>query len=223
MANETDEQAGLLRDAALNGGGWMTAAVSGTALLASGVSLWETTIKQPNLKVYVTENLSYTRDPYGSYEVVAMPITIQNGGARDAAVISLTLDVKNTATGSSDRFISAFTADAQYFGGRDDVAQRIKRPKTPFAPIAIAGRAAYTGTILFYPPEYEEQRLLEPRAKVEMTLKLTLPEPSGLLERWLTASPGAVSFKADVPNYLPGALLTGDNVRLKVTMTAEES
>lgn len=218
MASDDSEPASLARDVALgSGGGWLTAAVSCTALAASGVSLWETTFKQPDLKIYVTENISYTRDPYGSYEVVAIPLTIQNSGARDAAILSLTLDVKN-ASGPSDRFISAFTADAQYFGGRDDVAQRLKRPKTPFAPLSIAGRSAYTGTILFYPPEYKEQRLLEPRAKVEMTLKATMPEPSGWLDRMLTAPPGAIAMKAEVPNYLPGALLTGDMARLKVTI-----
>jgi hypothetical protein len=209
----------MVRDAALNGGGgWLTASVSATALLASAVSLWESTIKQPDIKVYVTENLSYTRDPYGSYEVVAVPITIQNGGARDAAVISLTLDVKNPATGQSDRFISAFSADAQYFGARDDVAARIKRPKMPFAPLSIAGRSAYTGTILFYPPDYKEQKLLEPKSKVEMTLNLAMPAPSGWIDRMLTSLPEPIAIKAEVPNYLPGALLSGDMARLKVTL-----
>lgn len=67
--------------------GWLNIAVSGAAFLASAVSLWESTLKQPQLKLYVTDNIYYTRDPWGSYEVVAVPLTIQNSGARDAAVI----------------------------------------------------------------------------------------------------------------------------------------
>ena len=56
--------------AASRGGiSWLSIAVSGAALLASVVSLWESTLKRPDLKVYVTDNIYYTRDPWGSYEV----------------------------------------------------------------------------------------------------------------------------------------------------------
>ncbi len=48
------------------GGGWLTAAVSGMALVASAASLWESTFKQADLNVYMSENIHYTRDPYGS-------------------------------------------------------------------------------------------------------------------------------------------------------------
>src|SRR5262249_19610276 len=142
------------------GAGWLNIVVSGAALLASVVSLWESTLKQPDLKLYVTDNIYYTRDPWGSYEVVAVPVTIQNSGARDDAVIALELDVK-TASGTTERLVSAYTADAQYFGSNDDVAARKRRPKQPFAPLSVSGRSAYTGTILFYTSEYKEQRFLE--------------------------------------------------------------
>src|SRR5258706_8402270 len=84
--------------------------------------------------------------------VLAVPLTIANGGARDGAVISLQLDVKNPATGQTERFKSAFMADAQYFGSRDDVAARLKRPKLPFAPLSVAGRTSLNRTILFFLP-----------------------------------------------------------------------
>lgn len=219
MADNLNDPIDVARDAILQGGGWLTATVSGTALLASAVSLWETTFKQPDIRVYVSENVSYTRDPYGSYEVVTVPITIQNGGARDAAVTALTLDVKNTASGQSERFVSAFTADAQYFGGRDDVAARLKRPKLPFAPLSVSGRSAYTGTILFYSSEGREQKLLEPKSNVEMALKLAVAEPTGWLDRMLWSAPGPVAIRAAVPDFMPGALLTGDVARLKTTVT----
>src|SRR6516225_11174603 len=76
--------------------------VSAFAFAFSAVSFYETVLKQANLKVYVTDTLSYTRDPYGGYEVVAVPLTIANSGARDGAVITLELDVKDVESGKSE-------------------------------------------------------------------------------------------------------------------------
>ncbi len=214
----------ITNEAAMHGyGNWMTAAVSGLALVGSAVSLWETTLKQPQIELYVSENIQYTRDPYGSYEVFAVPITIVNGGARDGAVLSLDLDIKNSATGKIDRFKSTYTADAQYFGSRDDLTEHIKRPKVPFAPLSVAGRSAYTGTILFYgpAPTARDQELVPPKSSLEMTLSLAMPPLSNLLEKALTAIPRPVTFKAEVPDFLVGVLYSGENLPLRVTSGAQ--
>lgn len=215
-----NDPAEIAGSAAHGHGGWVAAAVSGVALIASGVSLWESTLKQPDIQVYVSENIHYTRDPYGSYEVLAVPVTIANSGARDGAVIALRLEVKNATTGQSETFRSAFTADAQYFGSRDDYAARLKRPKLPFAPLSVAGRGAFTGTVLFYQAEYTEKKLIEPMAKLEMTLSAVTPPAEGWLDRMLVAVPSPITVTATVPNFLPGALLSGENARLKVTSGA---
>jgi hypothetical protein len=194
---------------------WLNVAVSGAALVASIVSLWESTLKRPDLKVYVTDNIHFLRDPWGSYEVVVVPVTIQNSGARDDAVIALQLDV-TTAAGTTERFVSTYTADAQYFGSSDDVTNRKRRPKQPFAPLSVAGRGAYTGTVLFYTSEYKEQRFFEPKSKVDMTLRVVTPTPGGFLDRMLHTAPAAITLQAEVPNYQVGALISGDTLRLKV-------
>jgi hypothetical protein len=87
--------------------------------------------------------MSYTRDPWGGYEVVVVPVTIQNSGARDDAIVALKLDV-TTASGITERFVSTYTADAQYFGSSDDVTNKKRRPKQPFAPLSVSGDAAPT-------------------------------------------------------------------------------
>jgi hypothetical protein len=216
--SDLSDATAIATDVAAHGlGGWMTAAVSGMALIASGLSLWESTLKQPDIKVYVSENIHYTRDPYGSYEVLAVPVTIANGGARDGAVLSLQLEVKNAATSQTARFKSAYMADAQYFGGRDDVAARLKRPKLPFAPLSIAGRAAFTGTVLFYGPD-PQKKLVDPMSTLDMTLTVVMPKSDGWLDRLLSASPPPpVTIKAEVPNFLPGALYSGENAPLKMS------
>jgi hypothetical protein len=197
----------------------MTPAVSGLALISTGVSLWESTLKQPDIKIYVSENIHYTRDPYGSYEVLAIPVTIANSGARDGAVLSLQLDVKNVATSQAARFKSAYIADAQYFGGRDDVGARVKRPKLPFAPLSVAGRNAFTSTVLFYGPD-PQKKLVEPMSTLEMTLTVVMPSREGWLDRLLSAAPPPVTIRGEVPNFLPGALYSGENAPLKVSPPA---
>ena len=189
--------------------------VSAFAFAFSAVSFYETVLKQPNLRVYVTDTLAYTRDPWGGYEVVAVPLTIANSGARDGAVITIELDVKNVESGNSETFTSAYTADAQYFGGSDDVAKRIKRPKLPFAPLSIAGRSAFAGVILFYSGE-GSAKLIEPNSKLELTLRVLTRAPDGWLEAMFLAKPARIALQAQVANFLPGALLVGDMARMRL-------
>jgi hypothetical protein len=154
-------------DVALHAHGGVTSIVSAVALLFSAYSLWETSLKQADLSVYVTGIISYGRDtsdnndvlPVGGFEVLALPITIANGGARDAAILSLQLDVKNLKTGLSARFEGTYTAEAAYFAAGP-------RPKTPFSALVIAGRTAWTGTVLFYPVSYSNGKSLTPVTKV---------------------------------------------------------
>jgi hypothetical protein len=160
----------VVSHSALVGGGKAAATViSGVALLFSGYSLWETSLKHADLNVYVTGVVAYERDltaddyilPAGGFEVFAVPITIANGGARDGAVLALQLDVSNPRTGMTGRFEATYTADAAYFANTG-----AKRPKTPFSALVIAGRSAWTGTVLFYPVSYGNDKALTPLRKV---------------------------------------------------------
>jgi hypothetical protein len=140
-----------------SGGSRVAAIVSAMALVFSGFSLWETSLKQADLAPYVTGVVTYERDrtaalsiqPDGGFEVLAVPITIANSGAREGPVLGLRLDVKNLQTGLAARFEAAYAVDGAYFAAKGD-----KRPKTPFSALVIAGRTAWTGTVLFYPVSY---------------------------------------------------------------------
>jgi hypothetical protein len=201
-------------------GNRLATVVSAFAFAFSAVSFFETVLKQANLRVYVTDTLSYTRDPYGGYEVIALPVTIANSGARDGAVVTLQLAVKNLETGRSETLASTYTADSQYFGGRDDVANRVRRPKLPFAPLAIIGRSAYAGTILFYTADGHDGRdqkmLIEPKSKIEMTLSILAPPPAGWIDRHFFALPAPITLAGEVGPFLPGALLVGDTVKIRL-------
>jgi hypothetical protein len=70
-------------------GGRITAIGTVVALVFSAFSLWETSLKQADLSVFATGVVTYERDqsddirtqPSGGFEVLAVPITIANGGA----------------------------------------------------------------------------------------------------------------------------------------------
>jgi hypothetical protein len=192
-------------------------AISAMALLGSALSMWETTIKQAEVRLYVSDNIYFTRDPYGSYEVLVIPLTLANRGARDGTILSLALDVKNRATNESKRFKSTYMADAQWFGGRDDTSANLKRPKVPFAPVSVAGRGAFTGTLLFYPADNPEKKVVDSNSKIEMTLTVGVLSGGGWLDRLLSAaSPPPVTIEAEVAEYRVGMLLIGNILPLKV-------
>ncbi len=196
----------------------LSAMASAIALAASGVSLWETVLKQPQLKIYVGTSISYTRDPWGSYEVFVVPVTIKNSGAQDGAVMSMKLELANAETGQKDVFESAYTADVTWFSGSDNVTNRTKRPKSPFSPISIAGRSAWSGTVLFYSAEAREKKVAEPKSQVSGWLTIATPASEGWLDRAFAKAPPPIAVAFGVPNYLPGALLTGDVARLRVSL-----
>jgi len=186
-------------------GGRAAAIGSVVAVLFSGFSLWETSLKQADISVYVTDAVSYTRDhahedaafQAGGYEVLAVPVTIANGGARDGAILSLQLDAKDPETGHTARLNAAYTADATYFAAREQTI----RPQAPFTALVIAGRSVWSGTILFYSEDYKAERLVtKAKGKVEATLKLVTSGPTGWLDRMLVTPVPPVTLSLEVPD-----------------------
>jgi hypothetical protein len=151
-------------------GGRITAIGTVVALVFSAFSLWETSLKQAELSVHIPGVVTYARDtttsddirPSGGFEVLAVPVTIANGGARDAAVLALQLDVKNLQTGLSARFEATYTAEPSYF----NPDPKTVRQKAPFSALVIAGRSAWRGTIVFYPVSYSNGKALTPEGQL---------------------------------------------------------
>ena len=221
-----DLSRGILRP---DPGSILTALASGAALVVSGISLWETSLKQPDLQVYLGSSLAYTRDPWASEEVFVVPMTITNSGARDGAVLSLQMDLRNTGSGTTDHFQSTYTVDSSYFGAVDDVTASRHRPKVPFAPIVVSGRTSYSGTLLFYPSSSHEKPgadlqapvvardkpVVDPKSSIEISIRVVTTKPSGWIDQVLATVPEPIFVRLDVPNFLPGALYAGELARLR--------
>jgi hypothetical protein len=199
-------------------------AISAMALLGSVVSMWETTIKQAEVRLHVSDNIFFTRDPYGSYEVLIIPVTLSNRGARDGTVLTLALDVKNLTTNQSKKFKSTYTAEAKWFSGRDDVSANLRRPKVPFAPVSVAGHGAFTGTLLFYPADDPEKKVVDSNSKIEMTLTAGLLRATSWLDRLLSVPPPPpVTIQAEVAEYRVGILIGGYIMPLKVKLDIQST
>jgi hypothetical protein len=168
-----------------SGGGRITAIGTVIALVFSAYSLWETSLKQAKLEAYVTGVVTYTRDatdeylaPAGGFEVFAVPVTIANSGARDAAVLSLQLEAKNPKTGLIGRFDATYIVDAAYFA----IRREGERPKAPFSALVIAGRSAWAGTILFYPVTYSNEKALAPAGELQQKIMALRDKHGSLVE-----------------------------------------
>src|SRR5438034_5526898 len=121
---------------------WVTTAFSAVALLFSAYSLWESRLKQSDLRMFVPAVIEYS-SPFqnSNFEAIIIPVTISNEGARTGTVLSLELDVTDPKTNKTKRFYAA------NFGRW--TAERT-RSGQPFAPIALAGYSSRTETVQFY-------------------------------------------------------------------------
>jgi hypothetical protein len=199
-----------------------TAMVSLLALLMSAVSLYQTVLKQPNLHLFVPDTISYTRDPQGSFEVLVVPVTISNSGARDGVVSSMVLNIRNEETGRQRKFHATYIADQGYFSTKEDFRAGISRPKMAFAPITVAGRSGHSSTILFYPREHSEDAVVSAAGRFTINLAAAMKtvEKIDLIDRFMAQSIDPVAFEANLPQvstFFVGAMMSGKFVRLFVT------
>ncbi len=180
-------------------GNRLATVVSAFAFAFSGVSFYETVVKQPHLTVFVPPVLQYGHDGGGDTELFAIPLTIANDGARSGTVLSMELEVANpAATGEEPkmkRFYSAFLGEHPRTGDA---------PQRAFAPISIAGRASTSETIRFYPQGDTRPHIVPDRGMFQFTLKLTTAAApaTSLIDRWFKqGDPAPITFSRSLPWY----------------------
>lgn len=127
--------------------------VSIIALLFSGYSFYETVLKQAELRVYQPPLIHMYREGYR--DVLAIPITISNDGARRGTILSFDLAVTNLETEQTKSFQNL------HFGKSPKGETRL------FNPITVPGRSSYSDVVLFY--------ALETGAFVKTTGGVVLP------------------------------------------------
>ncbi len=149
-------------------GGTITALVSLIALVFSGYSFYETVLKQPTLKLYAPPLIHMYRKNYK--DILAIPITLSNDGARRGTVLSIDLEVSNLATGETKKFRNI------YFGNDPKNTSRI------FTPLTISGRSSISEIVLF---EAEKTgAFFETTGGVQLDLRLKMKMNTDQAEYW---------------------------------------
>jgi hypothetical protein len=169
------------------------------ALAFSGYSLWETSLKQPDVRVFVPPVIHYAA-PYqnSNFEVVAIPITFANEGARTGVVMSIELAVTDPRSGTVKRFYSADF-------GRWTMERTRSGAYQPFAPLSLAGRSTRTETVLFYTRGEEEKPEQIIREIGPYQMRITLDQATvgevGVLDRLFKSRPVSVTFERELRFY----------------------
>ncbi len=175
-------------------GGLLATILSGFALLISGLSYYESTMKGAELAIYVPPMIHYARD--GDSDVFNVPITISNDGARNGTVLNMELEVENLnpdAPKKRARFHSAFIGEYP----RDD-----KALNRSFAPLSISGHGTFTETVRFYPMDTNPRPFVvddKGDYRFKLTVMTARPESPGLLEAALRTDPKPLTFELKLP------------------------
>ena len=155
-------------------GGKLAAILSLFALVMSGYSLWETSLKQAEVQVFVPPVIQYAA-PYqnSNFEVIAVPVTLTNEGARTATMLSMELAVTDPRTKQTKRF---YAADF----GRWTMERTRSGAYEPFAPLSLAGRSSRTESVLFYTrgADQKPDQLIRDPGNYSFSLILELAEGS---------------------------------------------
>lgn len=172
-------------------GARLTTLVSILALIFSGYSFYETVLKQASLRIYQPPLIHMFREGYR--DVLAIPITISNDGARRGTVLSFDLEVTHLKTNKSVRFQNL------HFGSSPKADVKL------FNPITVPGRSSYNGVVLFH--ALETGAFTETTGGVELPLRFKLSMNVDRTGDWFdvlrpaTAKPLVSNMKA---NFIQG-------------------
>jgi hypothetical protein len=174
-------------------GGLFATILSGIALIFSGLSYYESSMKTADLEVYVPPMIHYGRD--GDNDVFNIPITISNDGARSGTVLGMELTVENPKPEAEEKkktfhsiFIGEYPRDA-------NVVSR------SFAPLSIAGHGTFSETVRFYPIGKTLPFVVDDPGEYNFTLKLLTAKSAkpDFMDSWWRKEPEPIKFTLTLP------------------------
>jgi hypothetical protein len=182
-------------------GGLAATLLSAVAVLFSGYSLWDATLKSADLHVYVPRVIYYAA-PYSNtnFEMIQIPVTITNEGAQTGTALHLDLAVTDPRTKQTKHFYAAEL-------GTWSMERTRTRSYTGFAPLSLAGRTSRTESIIFYTRGEEEKpdQIIREVGAYEFTLTTTLAADTGGLTALKggtdATKPITVRFERVLPFY----------------------
>ena len=182
-------------------GGLLATLVSGIALIFSGLSYYESSMKRADLEVYVPPMIHYARD--GDNDVFNIPITIANDGARSGLVLGMELEVENPKPSAPEKKKSFHSIFIGEYPRDDNTVSR------SFAPLSIAGHGTFSETVRFYPSGKQLPFVVDDAGEFHFTLKLLTAKPANpnFIDSWWRTEPEPITFTLTLP-YLSVQHLT---------------
>ena len=176
--------------------GVVTAVASALALVFSAYSLYETSVRRPDLRAFVPPVIRYS-SPYNNsnFEVFEVPVTLVNLGARAGTVLSMDLEVENPRKKTHKLFYSADF-------GRWTMDNANALSFRPFAPVSLPGKASSSDSVLFYARSDEKvEQVADDKGSYifKLTLNTVFPEDLGPLDRFWQTRPAPVVFEMLMP------------------------
>jgi hypothetical protein len=170
---------------------------SAVAVLFSGFSLWDTSLRSADLRVFVPRVIYYAA-PYQNtnFEMVSIPVTIANEGAQTGTVLHMDLAVTDPRTKQTKHFYAAEL-------GVWSMERTRTRSYTGFAPLSLEGRSSRTEQVLFYTrgEDQKPEQLIREVGPYQFTLTATMAEDGGLLGSQEPTKPISVTFERELPFY----------------------
>jgi hypothetical protein len=194
-----DDAASITTDTAKHfSGGRAATVLSAFAVAFSGFSLWDTSLRSADLRVFVPRVIYYAA-PYQNtnFEMISIPVTLANEGARTGTVLHLDLAVTDPRTKQTKHFYAAEL-------GVWSMERTRTRSYTGFAPLPLEGRSSRTESILFYTKgdDQKPDQIIREVGPYEFTLTATQAEASGgLFGSAAAPKPISVSFVRELPFY----------------------
>lgn len=181
----------------VSNGGLGATILSGVAVLFSGYSLWESSLKTADVQVFVPRVISYAA-PYQNtnFEMISIPVTLSNEGARTGTVLDLDLAVTDPRTKQTKHFYAAEL-------GVWSMERTRTRAYDSFAPLPLAGRTSRTEQVLFYTRGDGEkpEQIIRETGPYTFTLTVRQAEDRGVLGLEDAKDAVSVTFERTLPFY----------------------
>jgi hypothetical protein len=178
--------------------------ISVVSLIFSGITLYDTVLKQPRLTIFSGCSWQYGRGPGSFDEYLIIPITIANDGARRGTVLAIELVVDKG--GPTKEFNGSYTVISL-----DDKERQL------FAPLTVFSRESATASIVFTQRGLAGPALFVEagRYRANLRLRTTLDVSYGFMD-WLFPNPTPqTSFELLVRRFEIAAILGGERAAVE--------
>jgi len=178
-------------------GGAITAVASAFALLFSAYSLYETSVRRPDLRAFVPPVIAYAQPYTSSFEVFEIPVTVMNLGARAGTVLSMDLEVENPRTKAVRKYYSSDFGRWTMENARSGSAFK------SYAPISVPGKASWSDSVLFFSRDDQMDQVIADQKggkyKFKLIQNVAFPEDLGVFDHLWMTKPEPLTFEMEMP------------------------